>query len=99
MRTEVEELAALGIFPSENKPNLDHIKRIENLLSAILPPVSDQEAVELVKLFGKDSCFGLAWTLLHLIETAPSWPIKECLPYNTNNEWVMLLRMRAKISQ
>jgi hypothetical protein len=58
-------------------------------------PVSDDEARTLVSLFGTDGCFGLAWTILHLIESSPNWPIVECLA-NSSNEWVVSLRDRAR---
>ncbi|MDB6032726.1 MAG: hypothetical protein JWM16_3064, partial [Verrucomicrobiales bacterium] len=33
----------------------------------------------LVKVFGPDDYYGLAWSLLHLIESAPGWPLADCL--------------------
>jgi hypothetical protein len=50
-------------------------------------PVTDEEVCELVKLFGPDDCFGLAWTLLHSIETAPVWPIESALD-GQEGEWI-----------
>ncbi|MCQ8120015.1 hypothetical protein, partial [Methylomonas rosea] len=64
------------------------------LLLSVTKPVSNEEARALVKLFGPDGCFGLAWSILHLIESAPSWPLTDCL-VNSSNEWVALLRDRA----
>jgi hypothetical protein len=46
-------------------------------------------------VFGDDDCFGLAWTLLHLIESTPGWPLPAALP-DLRNEWVRRLRERAK---
>jgi len=37
-------------------------------LKDIARPIAQDEARELAKLFVPDSCFGLAWSLLHLIE-------------------------------
>jgi hypothetical protein len=48
--------------------------------------ISDAEVRGLVHLFGPDECYGLAWTLLHLIETAPGWPLHDCLQ-DTHNLW------------
>ena len=45
-------------------------------------------------MFGPDDCFGAAWTLLHLIETAPNWP-QEPLEDN-GNEWLQMLNRRAE---
>ena len=39
---------------------------------SVKPPVTDEEAEELVECFGPDDCFGLAWSLVHLVETSPT---------------------------
>lgn len=57
----------------------------EALLQRIETPVSDEEACALAKLIGPDECFGLNWSLVTLIESAPGWPLWECLP--TQPEW------------
>jgi hypothetical protein len=92
MRKPIYDLLELGPFPSY-KANAELIDKYERLISSIKPPVTDEEATALVKMFGPDDCYGLAWTLLHLIETAPGWPIKDCL-YG-DNEWVNTMRTRA----
>ncbi|MEU0382903.1 hypothetical protein [Streptomyces chartreusis] len=52
-------------------PEIEVISETQRLLERIPKPVTDDEAQALATLFGPDNCFGLAWTLLHLIETAP----------------------------
>lgn len=96
MRTEIKQLEQLGPLPAESEAGVEQLKGYEQLLNSITKPISDEEARVLVKLFGlnHDSCFGVAWTLIHLIETAPGWPLRECLE-NTNNEWVTMLRDKA----
>src|SRR5690348_12608273 len=94
MRREVEELVALGRFPDARQVEPNIIERQQALLDAVAPPVTDAEARELVRLFGNDDYFGLAWTLLHLIESAPSWPLMECL-ICPSNEWIRRLVERA----
>lgn len=59
-----------------------------------LQRVTDDEARVLVELFGPDGCYGVASSFMHLIETAPSWPLKECFEH-LNNEWKVELRNRA----
>jgi hypothetical protein len=51
-----------------------------------------------VHLFGPDDCYGVAWTLLHLIESAPGWPLHDCLQ-DIRNEWTERLRLRAERQQ
>ena len=70
------------------------IVRAEHLLAAVVPPITAAEAVLLVELFGQDECYGLAWTLLHLIETAPRSPL-QAPPGAGSNEWKLRLWNRS----
>jgi hypothetical protein len=79
MRKEVQELVNMGPLPDCETVAEEQLKMYESLLSRVTPPVSNDEARSLVRLFGPDDCYGLAWTLLHLIESAPGWPLHECL--------------------
>jgi hypothetical protein len=94
MQCTVTALVRLGPLPSSIDPDVAKLETIQNLLGKVTQPISDEDARALVRLFGPDDCFGLAWTLLHLIETAPGWPLADCLT-NTGNEWVRRLRERA----
>ncbi len=94
VRKEIEEMGALGPLPSENDADIDFLKKYEGLYRAVTRPVTDDEARVLVNLFGTDGCFGAASSLMHLIETAPGWPLEECLR-NQDNEWVIELRNRC----
>jgi len=94
MRPEVAALVALGPLPSEDV-DAEVIQRHQDALEAIARPVSDEEARAVVDLFGPDECYELAWVLLHLIETAPGWPLTECLRPGTN-EWVDRLIASAR---
>ena len=96
MRTEIIQLEQLGQLPPEREVTLDRLKVYEKLLHLIGSSVSNDEARVIAKLFGQnhDSCFGIAWRLIHLIETAPDWPLKDCLK-NPSNVWINVLRGRA----
>lgn len=94
VRQEVEDLISLGPLPPEHGTNPELIKRYETLCRAITRPVTDDEARALIRLFGNDGCFGLAISILHLIETAPGWPLEDCLN-DSKNDWVAELRNRA----
>jgi hypothetical protein len=93
IRPEILELAGLGPFPASQNVNLDLIKKQEELLRGIKPPITADEVMQLVKLFGPDDYYGLAWTLVHLIETCSAWPMEDCL-VDTSNEWIALLKQR-----
>jgi hypothetical protein len=95
MQEAVEELVALGQLPVSARLDLATIEIIQKALARVKSPVTDEEARALVPLLGPDNCFGLAWTLLHLIETAPNWPLPECLR-GSDNDWINLLKERAK---
>lgn len=95
MRKEVQELVNMGPLPDCETVADEQLKTYESFLSRVTPPVSDEEARSLVRLFGPDDCYGLAWTLLHLIESAPGWPLLDCLK-DTSNEWTERLRLRAE---
>jgi hypothetical protein len=98
MRRAVTALAVLGPLPSEQSADPKALESYETLIRAIESPITDEEARTLAGLFGADgadSCFGVAWSLLHLIETAPGWPIAECLQ-DTENGWIDLLKQRLE---
>jgi hypothetical protein len=97
MRQEIVELDKLGPLPSAqsvlDNPDGDVLlKRYEELITSIQPPVTDDEARVLVGILC--DCFGVEWTLIHLIETAPGWPLEDCL-VDTDNEGVAHLKQRV----
>jgi hypothetical protein len=94
VRGEFQVLRNLGPLPSEDEADIVLLKKYEELYRAIAKPITDDEARILVELLGPDGCYGLACSLVHLIETAPGWPLKDCLEH-LNNEWKIELRNRA----
>jgi hypothetical protein len=82
MRQAVENFLSLGPLPAETAPP-EQIKRHQDALHAITPPVSLAEANALALMFGPDDCFGLGWTLVHLIESAPNWASEGRIPVST----------------
>ncbi len=93
VREQVKQLSELGPLPSSDTAGDEQLMHYESLISGIEKPVSDDEAKLLCELFGPDDCFGVAWTLIHLIETAPGWPLEECFQ-GTQNEWKQRLKHR-----
>ena len=94
VRSEIEEMKNLGPLPSEDDTDLVTLKKYEELYRAIEKPVTNEEARILVELFGTDGCFGLASSIMQLVESAPSWPLEDCL-HDLTNEWKVELRNRA----
>ena len=96
VRKEVKEFVSRGPLPSPDEAQEEHLAVLSALLGQISPPVSVEEAALLMHSFGPDECFGLAWTVLHLIETAPGGaPIDTDAPPTDANEWVLTLWQRA----
>lgn len=74
MRPEVARLALLGRLPAELDVSEDDLHERETLLEALEGPVSVAEQKLLLPLLGEDDCYGLAWSIVTLVESAPSWP-------------------------
>jgi len=91
----VEEFVALGPLPDASADE-GLIAKHQEALSRIARPVSAEEAIVLLGTFGPDDCYGLAWTLLHLIESAPGGAPLKSEPSSSDNEWVRLLWERAQ---
>ena len=90
MQIAIEQLRKLGPLPPESTDDIELIQRWQDTLALVASPVTTSEAEVLCVLFGADSCFGGAWTLLHLIETANDLST-EYLKNLPTNEWVDLL--------
>ncbi len=91
VRPEVLALASLGPLPSESEGDVDDIAVRQSALQAIEPALSVEEAKALLPCFGPDDCFGLAWTLLHLVESCPAPGCLVAPPPASANEWVRRL--------
>lgn len=95
VRPQIQELLDMGSLPSEDTAVKEQLDAYVALLNSINTPVTDEEALRLASLFGDDGCYGVAWTLLHLVETAPNWPPSEPLQ-NEDNEWIRRIYQRAE---
>ncbi|MGW4470902.1 hypothetical protein ACWENQ_14620 [Nonomuraea sp. NPDC004354] len=93
MRPEVQAFIADGPLPDWDAEE-EQIDRRDRQLRAILAPVTAEEAKALAACFGPDDCYGVSWTLLHLIETGPN-PVLTARPAADANEWHQRLWIRA----
>lgn len=96
MLASVRELIELGRLPSIEHADASILEKYQSLLMSISSPVTDEEAAGLVKILGSDDCFGLAWTLIHIVETAPGWPISGAL-IDVDSNWVEIIMQRSKV--
>ncbi|MEU5116642.1 hypothetical protein AB0G64_34715 [Streptomyces longwoodensis] len=93
MRPEVQAFVAAGPLPDWDASEEELERRVKQL-DAISAPVTGDEARALASCFGPDDCYGVAWTLLHLIETGPK-PVLITDPGPDANEWHQRLYNRA----
>ncbi|WP_232668236.1 hypothetical protein [Pseudonocardia sp. TRM90224] len=95
MRPEVRVFTADGPLPDWDA-SAEEIERRTLQLHAIPRPVTEEEAQALAACFGPDDCYGVAWTLLHTIETGPN-PVLTTEPAPAANEWHHRLWLRAVV--
>jgi hypothetical protein len=93
MQPAIERLVELGPLPSSATATVPGLQAYEAEFERVIKPVSDDEARALVRLFGPDDCFGLAWTILHLVESAAGWPLEDALE-GLSGDWIEMLRDR-----
>jgi len=92
MRSAIIAMVKLGPFPSESS-DASQLAEREALLAQITPPLSLAEAAALAGVLGPDDCFGLAWSVVHLIESAPGWSARH-IPLGPSP---FLSRLRARL--
>lgn len=86
VREKVALLVERGPRPHElDIAEVDLAMRSE-LLDSIDEPVTDSEARLLFDVLGTDDCFGLAWTVVSLVESSPNWPLAGLL-WDEANPW------------
>lgn len=94
MQPSIVILKKFGPLPSFENATAELIDKYQVVFDKISTPITDDEALILAEIFGVDDCFGLAWTALHLIETAPNWPLKKALQL-MNKKWAFVCRSRT----
>lgn len=105
IRTEVIELKKLGVMPNHDDDNVEDIviEKFENLLGSLGGRINKDEGDVLIKIFPKESCYGLEWTLLHLIESLfrqiTKSEYEELILKCNSAEWKNLLLTRLENSK
>jgi hypothetical protein len=99
VRSTVRKLAEHGPLANEREWIMDPLKHLENVIYSIIPPLNLPEAGALLVLFDRESeddLYGLIWTIVALIETAPGWPPDSLGPLaKPDRPWYVILRDRA----
>lgn len=89
----IRELESLGPLPAEDDAADELLDQWEAALDSIQAPITDEEAVILCGLLGPDLGYGLGWTLLRTVETAPGWFLEHAV-VRAPAEWSELFRIR-----
>lgn len=95
MQEAVIKLIALGRFPPDIEATEEAVDLAADLIGQVRKPISKAEAIELVKLFGPDTYFGVAWSLLHLIETCVDLPL-DFADIKSDAGWLERLQVRGR---
>jgi hypothetical protein len=71
----------MGRLPDETATQAEIDQRVPLLDEIGLDRPSRAEISALLDVFPRDDgeCFGLSWTLLHIVESGPDWPIWDAL--------------------
>ena len=77
MRREFIDLLSLGPLPAADALTEQQTGSYVEALTNAPDAATAEEATALVGLFPPDetTAFGLAWTLVHTIESSPEWPV------------------------
>jgi hypothetical protein len=99
MRDEVRLLIERGQLPSESVGDQEFWTPWEEAVRALTSPATDEEALAVLEVLpsGEDSSYGLAWHIVHFVETAPGWPLPGAL--DDRSPWVVFLRERWERGQ
>jgi hypothetical protein len=98
VRDEIRAIAALGVMPGDLDADVATVDRWGEAVDAIVRPVTDDEAVVLMNALPRDgdTCFGLAWSLLHACETAPGYSSALVSRSTVTGEWQERLLTRLR---
>jgi hypothetical protein len=91
MQSAAASLVQRGQLPGEDVGDEQFWVPWEAAVRAVAGPASDEDALSILDVLParEDSAYGLAWMLLHFIETSPSWPIWAAL--DDRSPWVVFL--------
>jgi hypothetical protein len=75
VRAVIARLGLLGPLPEEDADIADGVlERYDDLLRRLVEPLHATDAEVVAGLFPQSACFGMEWTLVHLLENSEGWP-------------------------
>lgn len=96
LRVPVRELVERHDLVLSDDVSGETLAWAETLILSFSRPAQDDEAAMLLGLLSRsdDDCYGLNWSIMHFIETAPNWPDWSVLA-TVEGEWAARLRTGA----
>ena len=99
IRTDVRTLCEFGPLAPEREWTPARVEALESAIRRVTAPVTLAEAQALLTLLDReseDSLYGLIWTLVSLLETAPGWPPTDALATSgrSTRPWFAILSDR-----
>lgn len=85
-----------GIAPKlTDDLSVEQINAAQRCIEALVPPLSADDISALISVLpaNGDTAYGLNWSILHMIEAAPDWPVWDMLR-DSENDWVISFRQR-----
>jgi hypothetical protein len=94
VRADIARLGLLGPLPEEDAEIVDGVlEQYDDLLQRLVEPLSASEAEVVAGVFPQSACFGMEWTLVHLLENSEGWP-SGALDAVNSERWRQVLAKR-----
>lgn len=94
----LDELYEMGQLPADTDSRSDDFPfdRFDELLRQITKPLTEEDAVRLINLSPPldAGCYGVEWTLMHLVETVGVEKLANVLSNSNENEVKKMIQMR-----
>jgi hypothetical protein len=97
IRPEITRVTALAPLPAEEDCSEGLIVEMDEATRVVPRPLTDEEALALFDLLAtsdESSYYGVMWTVVHAVETAPGWPLPQL--WTPIGPWFDSLRIRAR---
>ncbi len=92
------ELYKIGKLPADTDSRSDDfpLDAFDDLLQQFSAPVTEEEAIKLINLSPPvdTGCYGVEWSLLHLIETVDVGRLQNVLDRSEDNELKRVIQIR-----
>ena len=102
MQKAILELSHMGVMPTVRGATEEQVTAFERVIHSLVGPFSDAELVIALRTFHHDEAedlFGIAWTLLHKLETGDLAQLKRALEDIPDGGWISKIKQRIALSE